>query len=925
MSDQGSHLSQQLAQLRVATKVRNEAESILSRLGVDKGEPIVVERPPHEQTGTRVKVRTNMFSIRLNGSDKVYRYDLTVQGIYGNEGRTIDFTRRSSSDALACDRKQCCRIAFDLLLDHEPTYPRKEYCVYDLQAILFSLKQIPITGHVVVTVEIPEEHLETFRPCTRLQFLIKCVEQFNLTLHTDIAKPPANLELQNYDLQQFLELLTSQHAMGASLEHITFESGRSYLLDPSSFGFQASDCPDLTRGAYLAIGCQKSVRVVQGPPGGKQPGPKAVMVLESKKTPFHKMELVIEKVLHAFPDFLTSTKESARKSVKQLIQGLYVIAIHAEKQLPFQIRDLKNNANDTRFNFEGKETSVFEYFRIKYDITLEYPTAPLIEVKRKGSEKSVFYPMEVLEVCDNQRLTSSQLTPDQTVQIIKASSVPPAILDRQIQANCKSLHLNTDETLKNAQIQIVESPIDIHGQLLKGPKVEYNGKVQVELDVKKGSWAHNQRAGAAKYLIPARVGTWAIYFCTRSERDLSGKDRDTFVQTFIGQCRRKGMEVGLPAECGYIGPPHDEEEVSSLRNRFTQAKGHANFIMVVTDKSDLFVHKHLKQLEQEFDIVTQNVTLATARNACNNEKSRLTMENVVNKTNMKCGGLNYSIVLNSNEELGKNDLYVGFGMNHPGGFASSEDKSKGPPSVVGYAANDLKHPCAFSGDYLYQESRRDEKISIIDSILKTVVERYNKHRGKMPERLFIYRNGCSEGQFTSVLKYEIPILKETLRRLDCAAKVTMIVPNRQHNIRFYPPDSNPSARPWDQNLMPGTCIDQVVVHPTFFEFYCLSHQARQGTAKAPRYTVIYDENKLSLGDAENLTFALCYGHQIVSCTVGLPAPCYIADCYAERGRNVYNAHLQGRGLHDVAQMQLEDLTENLSYAEKVIRDQRFNA
>ncbi|CAD5235548.1 unnamed protein product [Bursaphelenchus xylophilus] len=919
MSREESRLSAQLSHLRVATRVRNEAEAILSELGIQKGEPIVVERPPHQQTGRPVRVRTNMFSIQMNKPVRVFRYDLTIQGQFG-EGKTIDFTRRSSSDALASDRKQCCRMAFELLLAEQSDkgYPPKEYCVYDLQAILFSLKELPIQGHTIVEMDIPEQFRPHFAPCTRLHFLIKCVEQFKLTLRSTVDKPPSNLELQNYDLQQFLEILTSQHAMGANLEHITFESGRSYLLDPEKFGFTVKDCPELSRGAYLAIGCQKSVRIVQGP---SVDDPRAVMVLESKKTPFHKVERVIDKARSAFPGF--PAQEATYRGVKQLLQGLYVLPNHTPRMVPFQIRELSSSARDTTFSFEGREVSVQEYFMVRYQVELQFPDAPLVVGKGKGKENNLYYPMEVLEVCDNQRLTSSQLTPDQTVDIIKASSVPPSLLDRQIQANCRSLRLNTDQTLVNAEIKIKETPIEVNGQQLLGPKVGYAGNARVELDTKKGSWAH--RIGKARYLIPATVGVWAIYFCTRNERDMNEANQHIFIRTFMEQCRNKGMSIDFPAEVAFLGPPREDEEPSSLRRRFIRAQGKAQFIVVITEKSDLYVHKHLKQLEQEFDIVTQNVTIATARNAVDNQKSRLTMENVVNKTNVKCGGLNHAIILPNSDELGKDDLFVGFGMNHPGGFVTTEERRRGPPSVVGYAANDLKHPCAFSGDYLFQESRRDEKISIIDMILKTVIDRYNKHRGKMPRRIIIYRNGCSEGQFTSVLKFEIPILKETLRRLKCDAQITMIVPNRQHNIRFYPPNSRPGDKPWDQNLEPGTAIDSVVVHPTFFEFYLLSHQARQGTAKAPRYTVIYDENHLSLGDAENMTYALCYGHQIVACTVGLPAPCYIADCYAERGRNIYNAHAQSRHLESVDQMELQEMTEKLSYAEKVIRNKRFNA
>lgn len=76
---------------------------------------------------------------------------------------------------------------------------------------------------------------------------------------------------------------------------------------------------------------------------------------------------------------------------------------------------------------------------------------------------------------------------------------------------------------------------------------------------------------------------------------------------------------------------------------------------------------------------------------------------------------------------------------------------------------------------------------------------------------------------------------------------------------------------------------------------------------------------------EDLTFALAFGHQIVACPVGLPAPCYIADCYAERGRMVYNTHSTSQALEDVNNMDLGEMTEKLSYMNKVLRDQRFNA
>jgi hypothetical protein len=50
--------------------------------------------------------------------------------------------------------------------------------------------------------------------------------------------------------------------------------------------------------------------------------------------------------------------------------------------------------------------------------------------------------------------------------------------------------------------------------------------------------------------------------------------------------------------------------------------------------------------------------------------------------------------------------------------------------------------------------------------------------------------------------------------------------------------------------------------------------------------VVLDENGFSLGQLEDITYHLCYGHQIVSMPTSLPSPVYIANRYAERGRKI---------------------------------------
>uniref|UniRef100_A0A914QEE4 Uncharacterized protein n=1 Tax=Panagrolaimus davidi TaxID=227884 RepID=A0A914QEE4_9BILA len=68
-------------------------------------------------------------------------------------------------------------------------------------------------------------------------------------------------------------------------EHITYPGGKSFLMNPGNHGFTPRDTPDLGHGKFLAIGCQKSIRYIEGPRG---PGSKRVgVVIDTKKTPFH--------------------------------------------------------------------------------------------------------------------------------------------------------------------------------------------------------------------------------------------------------------------------------------------------------------------------------------------------------------------------------------------------------------------------------------------------------------------------------------------------------------------------------------------------------------------------------------------------------------------------------------------------------------
>lgn len=73
--------------------------------------------------------------------------------------------------------------------------------------------------------------------------------------------------------------------------------------------------------------------------------------------------------------------------------------------------------------------------------------------------------------------------------------------------------------------------------------------------------------------------------------------------------------------------------------------------------------------------------------------------------------------------------------------------------VFQFAANvgPTNLPYDFVGDFVYQVSRREEKVMVIDTIVQRCLHFFKATRdGNLPQKVIIYRNGCSEGQFASV-------------------------------------------------------------------------------------------------------------------------------------------------------------------------------
>ncbi|KAI6238101.1 hypothetical protein M3Y99_00737700 [Aphelenchoides fujianensis] len=914
-------------QMGVRKRLENEAAGTFEELGISVGHTKLPGMPP--VTGYEpIAIKTNVFKLLQKKKVPLLHYTVRCTLHYrrrDGSGSQLLITEAERSDVQYVRFRHSARILFALAQQSNPeVIPEAGRVFYDGISELFSLDPLNKGAEdlqVTLNGDFCRRHITQMEAHIH-EVVFDFVQTERTTVLGEVLRAAAPDIVENQELRpllQFLEIATSENALNKN-DELMLRGGLCVLKDPVAFGFPARNPGELHVGGYIAPGCKKTVRAM-----GNEAAVQFGVVIDPKVAAFHHVaQTISEKVLNLFPR-AENADGAMVQQIDTFLKKLWFLPLHRpESTRPMFVHHIAaTNAENTTFDWNGQETSVLDYFRQKYKITLRHPHLPLVVVKQRG--KAVYLPMEVCEVCDNQRLAKDLVDMVIQKQLLEASTRPPADLERDVMSNLRALGMSDSEALANAHIEIAKQPMEVNGHRYEAPSVQYADR-KGDLDFIKGSWS------TGKYFRAAAIKKWALYGFRRANdrggNNMTFADLNTFHNEFVRFCRSKGMQIG-DANDGkeFVIPDAKEKEREKIKELMDNAAaGGCQFVLYVTGKEDVSIHHTMKYFEQKTGIVTQNVTAAIARQCAGIGESpkRQTFENVVNKTNMKAGGINYVIAASeAKKNLNEGDLYIGVSSNVSGGGGFQSGAKH--PTVVGYAANDLKNSIEYSGNYIYQEPLRDEKVKVIMKIVETAVKRFTESRGSPPKRVFLYRNSSSEGSFDFVMKFEIPLVQRVLKAV--GVQLVFVVATRLHNIRLTPaqPPANQNAKNSERNLRAGTCVDTAITNPYIAEFFLLGHVGKLGTAKLPRYDVLCNEPKIEMEDLQRLTFHLCFQHQIVNQPTSLPTPVFIASEMAKRGRNLYNVALSRLDAAAVDSSDFQRLTASLDYANSPLRDVRFNS
>lgn len=910
-------------QQQLHQKTGNEAcIKRLNQLNVEPGPKVYLKPTEPGKAGKPTDIQTNIFGIEVEKETTVFRYMVHAKADLSPTKEAV-FTKKGKDDFVVLDRhEKCCNIFFHAVEKNDDFFKIKEgnHIIYDGQSTLYTtmnlFSQLEDQGKKsrVFMIDGAETGNSDLKSLSAISLEIYAPRDNSLVISAEnIGKRTAdqNTDSNNREYTQFLELALNQHCVRETARFGCFEHGKVYFLKATDDGFDRRDCVDVGDGKVLFPGVKKTIQFIEGPYGRGQNNPS--VVIDGMKAAFHKEQNVMEKISEILTkDSSNGLADYDREKAAQVIKGLDCYGTYSNRTRHLKIEGIHHDsAAKARFELsDGKHCTIQQYFSDKYKIQLKYPNANLLVCKERGNKN--YYPAELMTITKNQRVTIPQQTGQQSQKTTKECAVLPDVRQRLIMTGKKAINVTEqNELLQALGIKVYPEPLMVKARELDCKEVCYDRKVNA-MD---GKW----RATQGFYNKPAVFPElWALYAVGNQSSRFSSGDLNNFCSMFMETLNKKGVNMRAPAESCLL---HADQIMQKLE---AVSASKCKFVFVITDDSITHLHQKYKALEQKNMMTVQDMKMSKAVSVIKDGK-RLTLENVINKTNIKLGGLNYT-VSDAKKSMTDDQLIIGVGISAPppGTKFVLEGKGHLNPQIVGFASNAVSNH-EFVGDFVLASVGQDT-MSSIEDVLKNSVDMYEKNRKSLPKRIIIYRSGASEGSHPSVLAYEIPLARAIIQGYSKDIKMIYIVVTKEHSYRFFK-DQLRGTKATEMNIPPGIVLDNAVTHPACKQFFLNSHTTLQGTAKTPLYSVLGDDCNAPLDRLEELTFTLCHHHQIVALCTSVPTPLYVANEYAKRGRALWAEKTEGAPIEAEGSesTRLKDLTKELSYQLTDLHMKRVNA
>ncbi|XP_033207936.1 protein argonaute-2-like [Belonocnema kinseyi] len=557
-----------------------------------------------------------------------------------------------------------------------------------------------------------------------------------------------------------------------------------------------------------------------------------------------------------------------REEIERYLRKLKVTCMipnQPDSRRTYTINGLVRCARDNFFEHNGNRVSVEHYFQIEKKYRIRYTDIPCLHVG--PHQKNIHVPAELCTILSGQA-TNKKMNELQTSNMIRQAATPADARRQKILDTFNAVRHNHSPCMKEFGLSIGGEFEKVNARVLNAPTLTYNEQDR-DVRVMKGVWRAS-RFNVGKDLPDE---SWTILNLDNRTREDALRNLE---QLLRGGASSLGMNIGR-AVTPYAQMQPPTRNLQEIIKFFNEAKARKlRLVFVVVPDRPPNVYSKVKQVaELNVGVLTQCLKSFTVQRKLN----PATVGNILLKVNAKLDGVNHTLHKTSKPRcLFEPCMIVGADVTHPAPDAM------GIPSIAAVAAS--HDPKAFKYHIeIRLQPPRAEIIQHLEEIMIIQLKTFYQKTSHKPRRIIFYRDGVSEGQFPQVMHHELTAIRNACRKVEPGYEppISFFVVQKRHHIRLFPADAR-NSDDRNGNVQAGTIVDTEITHPSHIDFYLVSHASIQGTARPTKYRCLWDDNKMSEDEIEQLTYYLC--HMFSRCTrsVSYPTPTYYAHLAAFRAR-----------------------------------------
>ena len=448
----------------------------------------------------------------------------------------------------------------------------------------------------------------------------------------------------------------------------------------------------------------------------------------------------------------------------------------------------KNPANQEMINVDGTPVSVADYFKSMYGIQLKFPKLPCLWVGSR--DKTTYIPMEFCTMISQPMPRKKKLQDDAVANMIKMTAIKP--LERQQKIKDGLLANNNmyknDPFAKEFGISLAGTMTKLTGRVLDPPSIDYKNNAQVKILPKNpGKWFMDKK----QYVSGVSVKNWAFLNMASLDEKQCKEIQSRFCSVgkdnglHFSSSRSSVLTVNEKMKDQEEGIMKVEGVLEKIKAKFHEGGKTLDLVIIVFPFKAGGVYDRVKHVsEMKLGLTTQCCLRQNLYKK--GELSSQVVGNICLKINSKLGGVNHVLSNCSRPSMLKRPIMImGADVSHPA------PESRGvKPSIAAIVASMEPKATNYEVQVRVQDmglESTEEVIQDMKEVTKNLlVKFYENNGGRKPEKIVMFRDGCSEGQFLTVLSQELVAMRQACKELEenYQPAITFIVVQKRHHTRY---------------------------------------------------------------------------------------------------------------------------------------------